>query len=144
MTSDTIKNYQKILTIIIVGVLVIPQVTLAAWWNPASWSIFSFLFLNTPQTQTITTATTSSDQSLLNDATTTTLTASTSSVTAIATSTSPVDKPIKKSVSKTTKPVTQVQTPLQVQPDGTLCNGAYYSECSTGQKLSSSNEVLCR
>lgn len=36
-----IKNYKKLFAVAVVGVLIIPQVTFAAWWNPFSWVIFS-------------------------------------------------------------------------------------------------------
>jgi len=42
------KTYQKIFLLTIVSFLIIPQVTLAAWWNPFSWSWFN----KSPKTET--------------------------------------------------------------------------------------------
>jgi uncharacterized repeat protein (TIGR02543 family) len=39
------SNKFKFLLIVLVAIIIIPQVTLAAWWNPPSWNPFSW-FLN--------------------------------------------------------------------------------------------------
>lgn len=46
MSEDKMKKsggfiQRQILTAIVVGVLVIPQLSLAAWWNPFTWKIFN-------------------------------------------------------------------------------------------------------
>lgn len=38
------KKYFKIFVIILVASIVLPQVALAAWWNPLSWGIFNRFF----------------------------------------------------------------------------------------------------
>ena len=67
------KNYQKIFVLMIAGILIIPQVTLAAWWNPFSWSIFSFSPRLDSHVQ-MTSTTTSPNQDTI-DLSTTTVTA---------------------------------------------------------------------
>lgn len=43
--------FRKTLIIVIVGLIVVPQITFAAWWNPFTWKIFSWLSrLNTTST----------------------------------------------------------------------------------------------
>jgi hypothetical protein len=44
------KYSQKIFTLVVVGALIIPQVTFASWWNPVSWN-WKALFSNPTQTE---------------------------------------------------------------------------------------------
>jgi len=48
------KNYQKMLVTIVVGMLIIPQAVLASWWNPFSWSWFDRLIKTETTTSTTT------------------------------------------------------------------------------------------
>jgi hypothetical protein len=99
-----------------------PSIAFAAWWNPLSWSIFSFLSSTPPQSLLGTT--TESDQApIVINTSTTSITASTST-----------DLPVITKKAKTPTPV-QVQTPQPAQPTGTLCNGTYWNTCPTGQNL---------
>lgn len=45
-----------------VGMLIVPQITFAAWWNPLSWGIFSSFFHNNTQTIEVTSIASSTDQ----------------------------------------------------------------------------------
>ena len=76
------KNYHKIFAVAVFGILIIPQITLAAWWNPMTWN-WSALFNSSPQVQMATT-TTSSDNFT---STSTTSTVATTSINIAATST---------------------------------------------------------
>ncbi|MEI8328048.1 MAG: hypothetical protein WCG02_02830 [Candidatus Taylorbacteria bacterium] len=134
------KNPQKIFTLVIIGALIIPQVTFAAWWNPATWGIFSFIFHTQPQVQTIITATSSGERSAdispnntLSDVNTSTTTDENHAPIV----TAPIKKTVKNvTPTASTPPATvQPQSPRQVQPTGSLCNGTYYSSCPTGQNL---------
>ena len=51
------KTYKQIFIILAVSVFVIPQIVLAAWWNPLSWSVWN-IFRSTPQVQQVQIATT--------------------------------------------------------------------------------------
>ena len=128
------KNYQKIFTVIVLGMLIIPQVTFAAWWNPTSWSIFSFLFHPQPQVETIIPATSSTNMATDVSSSSTAVSNATTTATTTEISIPIVTVPVKKTVKKTA-PVPPVQTPQQVQPSGTLCNGTYWKECPAGQNL---------
>src|SRR3989344_7684532 len=35
------KSIHKTLLLVLVGLLIVPQVTFAAWWNPFTWNIFN-------------------------------------------------------------------------------------------------------
>lgn len=37
------KHAQKVIAAIVIVMLVLPQITFAAWWNPSSWGLFSFI-----------------------------------------------------------------------------------------------------
>jgi hypothetical protein len=127
------KNYQRILAVTVLGMMIIPQVTFAAWWNPLSWGIFSFMFQNSEQTQMTTEVTTPTDVA----ASSTTEMSSTTSTSAVSTNTV-ISKPIPPKVSApapTKSPSVKVQAPQAVQPTGTLCNGTYWNACPTGQNL---------
>jgi hypothetical protein len=98
-------------------VSIIPSVAFASWWNPASWSIFSFLFSPTPQVQTIILAT-SSNQTIVTSSTVSiinTNTATTSTPTPIVSATPA--KQYKKSVAKPIQPavVSIPSVPIQTQ-----------------------------
>jgi len=129
------NNYHKLLAVAVFGILIIPQITLAAWWNPFSWNIFSSSQPN-PQVQVISTTT-----SPANFISTSTSVIATTSINIVATSTLPASQPVKKIVQKVSPPVAtpptpvQVEVPKQIQPTGTLCNGTYFSECPVGQNL---------
>ncbi|MDO8569529.1 MAG: hypothetical protein Q7R89_02000 [bacterium] len=41
-------NMKKTLVLMVVLIIMIPQVAFAAWWNPFSWSIFSWIFASQP------------------------------------------------------------------------------------------------
>jgi len=56
------KNSQKLFVTVMVGMLIIPQITFAAWWNPLSWGIFSSIFHDNQTTVEVTNVATSSDQ----------------------------------------------------------------------------------
>lgn len=43
------KGYKQIFLVLVVGLIIIPQITFAAWWNPFTWKIFN----KTPQTSEI-------------------------------------------------------------------------------------------
>lgn len=38
------KNQIKIVSVLLVSIIIIPQIALASWWNPFSWNIFKSLF----------------------------------------------------------------------------------------------------
>lgn len=65
------KIYKQVLGVLVVSVFIVPQITLAAWWNPISWSIWN-IFKPTPhvQIQTATTTpatpTTTTTQNIIN------------------------------------------------------------------------------
>lgn len=128
----------------------IPSITLASWWNPFSWRIFSASVQTNPPTQ-INNSVTSSNEVLARP----TLTPASTT-----TSTTPVNKPASKVASNSPKPTVapstssqvkqstqskvieksnqpiKVSTPIiQTQTTGTLCNGTYWSQCPTGQKF---------
>ncbi|MFA5838631.1 MAG: hypothetical protein WC849_01695 [Candidatus Paceibacterota bacterium] len=44
------KTKYKTLGIILVGILIIPQITFASWWNPLSWNIWK-IFKSEPKTE---------------------------------------------------------------------------------------------
>ena len=125
------KKINKILIFSFALFVITPSLALASWWNPFSWNIFSFIFQNNSQTQITSTTTVSSQTPINNFASTT---ATTSSAT-------PSNKFVKNTVQKvsssatTQSPKVQVQTPQQTQPTGTLCNGSYWNTCPTGQNL---------
>src|SRR3989344_4215410 len=50
-------TYKHLFGILVVGFFIAPQVALAAWWNPISWSVWN-IFRSTPKVQQIQIATT--------------------------------------------------------------------------------------
>src|SRR3989344_4604580 len=52
------KNYKHIFVIVAVGIFVVPQIAMAAWWNPFTWKIFTFKKTPKTEMQEIKTATT--------------------------------------------------------------------------------------
>ena len=122
---------KKYLLVVIV-LSIVPSVTFASWWNPSSWSIFSFIFHTNPQVQMIST-TTLPDQTPPDNSTTTTTTisiATTTEVTAATTSTPKVNTPVKKSATslKIYTPLIQVQTPVvpnSTDKGSTVCPAGY-------------------
>jgi hypothetical protein len=100
-----------------------PAIALASWWNPLSWTIFSWVFQSpapTVQVQSTTTSSTTSENILpiLENQTSV-------STTDTQSETTPPPAP--------TKPKVTVTAPIV--PKGTLCNGLYYSDCSSGDYL---------
>lgn len=139
------KNSQKTFVTIAVTLLVVPQLAFASWWNPFSWSIFSFLFDREPKAETVVlpSVATSSWEASLTDTTTTTLTEEKTKLDA-----GPTETPTKvlPSVPAKTPPSLVVQPPSQMtQSTGTLCNGTYWDACPTGQKLTcpTSGDAYC-
>jgi hypothetical protein len=51
------KNYKKIFVVLSISFLIVPQIALAAWWNPLSWSVWN-IFKPTPKAQQVQIATT--------------------------------------------------------------------------------------
>ena len=49
------KNKINIISVLIITIVLVPQITFASWWNPLSWNIFSFLHKKevVPQVQKI-------------------------------------------------------------------------------------------
>ena len=124
------KNYQKLIIVTVLGIVIIPQVTFAAWWNPMSWNIFSFLF--SKNTQSEITPQTPSAESTPTD-TVIELNATTKSDTPSNTS---EKKPVKKaSKSATLPPQVHNQTPEPSKPAGVLCNGTYWDSCPSGERF---------
>lgn len=66
------KNYKQIFVILAISVFIVPQIVLAAWWNPFSWGIFSFIFQNNKQEQIINTTSSQNKDTVNNSATATT------------------------------------------------------------------------
>src|ERR1035437_10190450 len=103
--------------LIIVALSIVPSVTFASWWNPLTWNIFS-LHQTNPQAQIIN-ATTSSDQTITDIATTTATTtisiATTTEVVVATTSTPKIKIPAKKVVKKFTPPAKTPTPPVEVQ-----------------------------
>ncbi len=139
------RNYQKTFVTIAITLLVVPQLAFASWWNPFSWSIFSFLFDREPKAETVVlpSVATSSWEASLTDTTTTTLTEEKTKLDA-----GPTETPTKvlPSVPAKTPPSLVVQPPSQMtQPTGTLCNGTYWNACPKGQKLTcpTSGDAYC-
>ena len=127
------KNYQKLFTVMVLGMLIIPQVTFAAWWNPTSWGIFSFLFHPQPQVETIIPV--ASSTNIATDVSSSTMVSNATTTATTTENLAPVvTVPVKKTAKKTVS-VPPVQTPQQVQQTGTLCNGSYWKECPVGQNL---------
>jgi len=121
------KHYNKLFVVVVVGILIIPQITLAAWWNPLSWN-WSALFNNPPQEQMVST-TTSSDIFMSTStpvvSTTTVATASsTVEMTAHATSTPPINQPIK-IVKKVSSPVVVQNQSVSATPTSLTCPQGY-------------------
>lgn len=50
------KNYKQLFIVLAVGTFIVPQIVLAAWWNPFSWNIFTF-FHKTPKIEVVKIAT---------------------------------------------------------------------------------------
>jgi len=119
------KKLAIVSTIMIVSVLVTPQVTLAAWWNPMSWSVFS-----NAQTEI------SAQAPVSVNATITAVT----KVQKTSTQKPTPNTTVKKSVKKSLKPAV-VQLPVRTQvleqdkPIRTLCNGIYWDSCPPGQNI---------
>ncbi len=85
----------------------VPQVAFAAWWNPLTWSVFSWIKIYPPQEQKISTTTS-------------------------ATTTKKAETKVAPESSSQNKPIPVKVAPVQT---GTLCNGVYYSDCPTGNLL---------
>ena len=130
------KNTQKFFIVAIVGILIIPQITFAAWWNPISWGIFSFIFhSNSPQVEMVSTTTIPSDTAV-NSAIDVVKPEVVTTTKSIPTNKSTIKPSTKASATvTTTPPPAPVQTPQQTQPTGTLCNGTYWNDCPVGQNL---------
>lgn len=141
------RSYQKTFVTIAITLLIVPQLAFASWWNPFSWSIFSFLFDREPKAETVVlpssnVVATSSWEASLTDTTTTTLTEEKPKLDAGLTETPTKVLP---SVPAKTPPLV-VQPPSQIaQPTGTLCNGTYWNACPIGQKLTcpTSGDAYC-
>jgi len=125
-------KFRNILFVVVLGLIITPQITFAAWWNPASWGIFSFLFSSAPKSQTVSTSTIILGRS---DVSTTTDDQPIISTSTIATSTKQNNEVTTKSLPKVVKPVVNAQIPQPALTAGTLCNGKYYSECQSDQRL---------
>ena len=69
---------KKYLSIFTVATLIVPSVAFASWWNPTSWSVFSFIFQPTPQEQMVIVATPSSQNIVSSSSVTDTITTTTS------------------------------------------------------------------
>ncbi len=126
------KKYLSVLALVI---LIVPSVAFASWWNPASWSIFSFIFHTSSQAQTV--GTNTSQVQVPMDTTVATSENSNTDQVNVVVSQSPTEKPTKKTSTYLQNPslTTQVQTVQPIQPTGTLCNGTYWSACPSGQNL---------
>lgn len=56
-----VRGYKHILVFAMVGVFIVPQITLAAWWNPFTWKVFKRVpRIQTQQVENATTSNTSS------------------------------------------------------------------------------------
>ena len=106
--------------IIIATLSLIPSVAFAAWWNPLSWGIFSFLQPN-PQVQIIST-TTASDQTPVDDSATTSIPII--PTTAVETPTAPVSNP-PKTVKKVSTPVAIPVPSTSAIPAVSICPQGY-------------------
>jgi len=51
------KTHKQAFVVLAVGILITPQIAMAAWWNPISWSVWNF-FRSTPKVQQVQIATT--------------------------------------------------------------------------------------
>ena len=120
------KHAQKVSTTIVFVMLVLPQITFAAWWNPSSWGLFSFIFGHQQQEQLVSTTTQNQTHT---DLSTTTLMIVSESTTAVATTSAPAKKKI------VLPPKAEIQTPRSTEPVGVLCNGTYWNACPAGQNL---------
>lgn len=47
------KTYKQVFLLFSIGIFIIPQIALAAWWNPLSWSFLSKIFHRNPPTSQI-------------------------------------------------------------------------------------------
>ena len=118
--------------------MIIPQVTLAAWWNPLSWNIFSFLFQNNSQVQQvqIESTTTLTSQSIPETSINTSVTTAT---TTVESTPAAVSRPQKKihTVTTTSVPATSpVQTQVYVAPVTTSsqsCDSGYTLDKDTNK-----------
>ena len=45
------KNKINIISVLVIAIVLVPQITFASWWNPLSWNIFSFLHKKEAVTQ---------------------------------------------------------------------------------------------
>lgn len=118
---------KKNIGIVVIAItLIVPQVAFASWWNPVSWSMFSYLFGNT------------SPQVLNPTATNTNLSSSSTSATTTKSTT------LNKQSKSTKEAIKPVKTEKE-QPKGTLCNGVYWSACPVDQKFvcPKSGDAIC-
>jgi len=96
--------------------LIVPQVAFAAWWNPFTWGIFSFLKKTPSHEQTTTTPNTSTkDWSVLAN----------------------TENEMTVSNDEKSKGVVEHEEKekVQVPSDTTLCNGTPYTHCPSDQKF---------
>lgn len=131
--QQTVQHMKKYILIIAI-VASSPSIALAAWWNPMSWGIFSFIFHTQPQVETTIMATSSNETGA--DISPNTTVSDSSTTISTEESSSPVVTPVTKIIKKVspTPPVT-VQTQSPQQQIGTLCNGTYWKECPVGQNF---------
>jgi len=131
------KNSQKLFVTVMVGLLIVPQITFAAWWNPLSWGIFSSFFHNNTQTIEVTSIASSTNQI--------SATSTNDSATEVApvVPTPPAIKPSIKLAPMVSVPIvvppppvsTQTSVPTLPKSDNQICSDTYGVNSSyTGQR----------
>ena len=114
------KAYKNLFAVAIMIVFVVPQIALAAWWNPLSWNIWSgFKTTSHSEIQVATTTPTTP------------------------TATSAKKTNVNANVKATTNAKTSVESTqndnivkaTSAPANSTLCNGTYYSACAAGNDL---------
>ncbi len=115
------KYFPKIFLLLLVGFLIIPQISLAAWWNPFTWNWNPFTWFLSTQTPSSPISLTPPDKSKKHNSNSFEI--------------SPNQK--QNNIVSKPKPSSDntAQQAIVPPPNTTLCNGNYWTNCPTGQKF---------
>lgn len=115
------KAYKSLFAVGVLAVFIVPQIALAAWWNPLSWSIWDIFKTNTHQEIQVATTTPTTPAPQVKQ---TKVNTNTGANTKAGVETTPKNNTVK-----------TTDAPASVPANSTLCNGTYYSSCAAGSDL---------